>query len=149
MTTNKRRKVVRYRGTQTHGGGSKKKRRGAGHRGGTGMAGSGKRAHHMKQRIFKLYGKDYFGKKGFFNPDKKIIVKAANISYIEDHFENLLNKNLLTQKNSLVEVDLSKMGYNKLLSAGKPTRKYKIITKFASGKAKEKIESAGGEIVIS
>ena len=34
MTVNKRKKVIRYRGSMTHGSGSKKKRRGAGNRGG-------------------------------------------------------------------------------------------------------------------
>ena len=65
MTTNKRKKVVKYRGSHTHGGGAKKKRRGAGHRGGRGMAGSGKRADQKKPTILKLYGNSYFGKKGF------------------------------------------------------------------------------------
>jgi len=73
MTTHKRKKVVKYRGSHTHGGGAKKKRRGAGNRGGRGLAGSGKRAHHKKQLIFKLFGKDYFGKKGFYSIRRKKI----------------------------------------------------------------------------
>ena len=48
-----------------------KKRRGAGNRGGRGMAGSGKRADQKKPTILKLYGSSYFGKRGeksFFLP---------------------------------------------------------------------------------
>ena len=45
---NKRKKVNKYRGHTTHGGGHRKKRRGAGSRGGRGRAGSGKRAGHKK-----------------------------------------------------------------------------------------------------
>jgi|SRR3989344_4329898 len=146
MTTHKRKKVVKYRGSHTHGGGAKKKRRGAGNRGGRGLAGSGKRAHHKKQLIFKLFGKDYFGKKGFYSIRRKKI-KAINITFIEDNLENLLQKKMATEKNALFEINLEKMGYHKLLSSGNPIRKYKIHAKYVSKKAKEKIESAGGEIV--
>ena len=58
------------RGTSSHGWGSKKKHRGAGHRGGKGMAGSGKRADQKKPTILNLYGNDYYGKKGFRRPQK-------------------------------------------------------------------------------
>ena len=44
MSVNKTKKVGKYRGSKTHGGGHMKKRRGAGNRGGRGMAGTGKRA---------------------------------------------------------------------------------------------------------
>ncbi len=145
MPTMKRKKVVKYRGSHTHGGGAKKKRRGAGHRGGRGLAGSGKRAHHNKQRVFKLYGKDYFGRKGFHSRRKKL--KAVNISFFEDNFEKLLQDKIITKKNEFFEVNLDEINCNKLLSSGKPTRKYRIHTKIFSKKAKEKIEFAGGEIV--
>ena len=144
MTTRKRKKVLKYRGSHTHGGGAKKKRRGAGHRGGRGMAGSGKRAHHKKQLVFKLYGKDYFGKKGFHSKRKKL--KAVNISFLEDNFEKLLHDKIITKKNEFFEVNLDEMGCGKLLSSGKPTRRYKIFAKTFSEKTKGKIESAGGEI---
>ncbi|MBI2507586.1 50S ribosomal protein L15 [Candidatus Woesearchaeota archaeon] len=146
MTTRKRKKVVKYRGSHTHGGGAKKKRRGAGNRGGRGLAGSGKRAHHKKQLIFKLFGKDYFGKKGFHSIRREKI-KAVNISFIEDNLEKFLQNKTATEKNSIVEINLEKIGYNKVLSSGSPSRKYKISTKYFSKKAKEKIESAGGEVV--
>ena len=48
----------------THGRGARKKAKGSGHRGGIGMAGSGKRADHKKTLITKLYGNKYFGKQG-------------------------------------------------------------------------------------
>ena len=48
MVVNRRKKVVKYRGHSNHGGGMRKKRRGAGSRGGRGNAGTGKRAGHKK-----------------------------------------------------------------------------------------------------
>lgn len=145
MPARRRKKVVKYRGSHTHGGGAKKKRRGAGHRGGRGLAGSGKRAHHNKQRIFKLFGKDYFGKKGFHSKKKKS--KAVNIIFLEENFEKLLQDKIIAKKNEFCEISLKEIGYGKLLSSGNPTRKYKIHVKTFSKKAKEKIETAGGEIV--
>ncbi len=148
MTTYKRKKVVKYRGSHTHGGGAKKKRRGAGHRGGRGLAGSGKRAHHKKQLIFKLFGKDYFGRKGFHSKRKEKI-KAVNISFLENNFERLMKEKSIEKKNDVYEISMDKLGYGKLLSSGMPTRRYKVKSKKFSKKAKEKIESAGGEIVSS
>ena len=63
MPVNKRKKATRFRAKTTHGYGSMKKNRGAGNRGGRGMAGSGKRADQKKPTILKLYGNEYFGKK--------------------------------------------------------------------------------------
>ena len=54
MTATKRKKNTRMRAHTTHGWGSMKKRRGAGNRGGRGMAGTGKRAAQKKQTILKL-----------------------------------------------------------------------------------------------
>ena len=48
MVVQRKKKVGKYRSHTTHGGGHRKKRRGAGSRGGRGNAGSGKRAGHKK-----------------------------------------------------------------------------------------------------
>ena len=53
---------------------------------------------------------------------------------------NQLNKFLKT------DIDLKKKGYDKLLGKGKVTKKYNIIVKSFSKKAKEKIEKLGGTI---
>ena len=58
MVVNKLKKKVKYRGSKTHGCGSMKKRRGAGHRGGRGAAGSGKRGDAKKPSI---WNEKYFG----------------------------------------------------------------------------------------
>ena len=148
MTINKRKKNSRYRGSKTHGGGAMKKRRGAGNRGGRGMAGTGKRADHHKQQIIKKYGLlNYFGKHGFTSHKPKIKINAINISYLEERFPILLEKGLIKQEGNIYTINLSKLKFNKLLGKGNPTKKYKITTKFISKSAKEKIEKAGGEIV--
>ena len=66
IKTKKRKKSSRYHGRKrgTCGTGARKKMKGSGHRGGKGMAGTGKRADQKKTLILKLYGHDYFGKQG-------------------------------------------------------------------------------------
>ncbi len=65
----KRKKVTKYRGSKTHGGGSMKKRRGAGSRGGRGRAGSGKKGDVKKPSYWHEY--PYSGKKGFVSRKEK------------------------------------------------------------------------------
>ena len=127
----------------THGGGSKKKRRGAGNRGGKGMAGSGKRSDSKKPSLWK---NKYFGKYGFVSKNTKNI-DAININYLE---ENLLKlpQDAVGKENDFFSVDLKKLGFNKLLSTGKVTNKYKIKVSYASKKAIEKIKNNGGEVVL-
>ena len=143
---NKRKKFSRYRGSHTHGGGAKKKRRGAGHRGGRGMAGSGKRADQKKISILKLYGNEYFGKHGFNRPQKTIkIIKAVNINEVEKNLDSYLSKNLIKKENNYFLINLKNLGVDKLLGTGTIANKYKIIGK-VSKKAKIKIEEKGGLI---
>jgi large subunit ribosomal protein L15 len=143
---NKRKKFSRMRASQTHGGGAKKKRRGSGHRGGFGMAGTGKRADQKKPTILKLYGGRYFGKHGFIRPQKIVKkIKAINISDIEQRLDFYMNKNLINIEKGFYVLDLNKLGYNKLLGAGVIINKYKVIGK-VSEKAREKIEKLGGII---
>ncbi|MFH1209585.1 MAG: uL15m family ribosomal protein [archaeon] len=137
----KRKKSTRYRGSQTHGSGAKKKRRGAGNRGGRGMAGTGKRADQKKPTILKLYGNAYFGKRGFKIPKKiKKDIKAINL----DDLQRLINKNNLKE-----DINLNELGYDKILSSGNLSKKYNIACSYCSKKAKEKIEKLGGTVNAS
>lgn len=129
----KRRKIIRLRGSKTHGWGSKKKHRGAGNRGGRGMAGSGKRADQKKPTIINKYGlKEYFGRHGFKRPHK-LNIKSINVGDL----------NFREQ-----ELDLQEKGFDKLLGKGLPNKSYNVAVKFCSKKAKEKIESMGGKISL-
>ncbi len=144
MPTNKRRKVVRYRGSQTHGGGAKKKRRGAGHRGGRGMAGSGKRADQKKPTILKLYGPEYFGKHGFVHHIKKN-KKVINLDHLNEILKDLIKENKIKREGNKYVVNLRELGYNKLLGKGSVKEELHIIGN-VSKKAKDKIESNKGSV---
>jgi len=140
----KQKKVVRYRGSKTHGGGSMKKRRGAGNRGGCGMAGTGKRADGKKPSIWK--NTKYFGVHGFTSRKKR--EKQVNLHYIESRAETLTREGVIKTKEGFYIINLKELGYRKLLSKGNVTRKYKIDCDSATPAAIEKIKKAGGTVNV-
>ncbi|MBS3156000.1 uL15 family ribosomal protein [Candidatus Woesearchaeota archaeon] len=147
MTVNKRKKVVKYRGSHTHGGGAKKKRRGAGNRGGRGMAGSGKRAGQIKPTILTTFGNEYFGKRGFKRPKKIVVkIKSINVSDLEKNLDRYVSRNLIKKESNKYIINLVDLGYNKLLGAGKVTKSLEIKAPFFSQGAKKKIDGAGGSL---
>jgi len=117
----------------TSGTGARKNQRDSGHRGGKGMSGSGKRADHKKTLITKLYGNKYFGKQGITSRgtkrDKRLKINVGDIQ----------------NKYKPGEIDLSKY---KILGTGEVKDKFIIKAKEASKSAIEKIEKAGGKIIL-
>ncbi len=136
----KRKKVSRMRGSHTHGGGAKKKRRGAGHRGGRGNAGSGKRADQKKPSYWK---EKYFSGPVFKPINQKPL--TMSIAELESGFESLSARKIIIQNEGFFEVSMGKPW--KLLSQGKPTKTYFIKTDNLSENAKEKIKKAGGKFL--
>ncbi|HLC47115.1 MAG TPA: uL15m family ribosomal protein [Candidatus Nanoarchaeia archaeon] len=147
MTTHKRKKAVRYRGSNSHGGGAKKKRRGAGHRGGRGLAGSGKRADAKKPR----YWADplYFGKHGFHRGGSFPKPLALNIDDINTQFLKWVGQGRAAEKQGKGIIDLSAVGYGKLLGGGIPARAYDITVAQASQSSVEKIKRKGGGVNVT
>lgn len=145
MTATKRKKTSRLRGSHTHGWGAKKKHRGAGSRGGKGMAGTGKRGDAKKPSIWK--NKKYFGKHGFKKLSSSEEIKPINISYFEENLDKLLSEKLIEHQGDLYIIDVKKLGFNKVLGCGKLTNKYKISSPYFSKKVVEKIKAAGGEAI--
>ena len=145
MTVNKRKKNDRQRGHKTHGWGAKKKHRGQGHRGGRGMAGTGKRADSKKPSIWKDV--NYFGKHGFVSKTPKVKINPVNISFIEQHLNKFISNNLMKKENGFYSVELEKLGLNKLLGDGRVSTKFKIKVPYASKTAVEKVKEAGGEVI--
>jgi large subunit ribosomal protein L15 len=117
------------------------KRRGAGHRGGRGKSGMGKRG---EQKISSASSN--LGKMGFF-PIKRKYEKGINIGDIDENIQRFLKNGIASMDGEYFVLDISKLGYEKLLSGGKITKKLMIKAKSFSKKAKEKIEKAGGKII--
>jgi len=146
MTPKKRTKRSRYRGTHTHGRGAKKKARGKGHRGGVGMAGTGKRGDAKKTLITKEYGNDYFGTTIRVAGRDTRKVEGVDLRKIVDRLDNLSKKGI--SKKTKDEWDLDLTG-KKVLCTGELKVKLNIKAKSASKGAIEKIKKSGGKIELT
>ena len=138
MVDNKRKKVTRQRGNTWHGyGRGKAHHKGAGNRGGRGNAGSGKRGD-AKKPSYQKANKNYFGKRGFDSKSRLSII-AINLCKLQD---------MIIKNNLVSPINLADLGFDKLLGSGKITTKLEVSCYFASAKAIEKIEAAGGKVNI-
>ncbi len=124
-----KRKVQKMRGKRTHGYGSKKKHRGGGSHGGRGYGGS----HKHKYSLITTKEPNHFGYKGFHSLKKKL--RIINLDQLEKIAEGKK------------EINLTELGYDKLLGRGSISTPLKIKVKFCSSSAKEKLEQAGGKII--
>lgn len=170
MLKQKRSKFSRMRGSMTHGGGHKKKRRGAGHRGGVGLSGTGARGdaqkagllansknfmkkytavHGIKMKDLKksLLKKDYFGKRGF-NSIKKKSKNTISLREIEENFDKLVELGLIIKEKDGFVFDANVGKYDKILGKSKFSKKLKVICSEISDSAKQKILDAGGEVIV-
>ena len=134
MVVRRQRKIRKKRGSRTCGYGMSKKHRGGGSRGGRGNAGMLK---HKKTWMVK-YDPDHFGRKGF-----KVPVKAKNIV----NAINLRDLDILARKLNKTEIDVSELGYDKVLSKGILTQPLTIKAKKIVDRARKKIEETGGKVV--
>jgi len=144
MTVNRRKKNSRQKGGHTYGWGSMKKHRGAGNRGGSGLAGTGKRADSIKPSIWE--NPKFFGRHGFTS--LRLAVSSVNISQLEEHLEQYLEEKLISQDKGAYIIKLQDLGFDKLLGT-KATKKLLITAASASKKALEAVKKAGGEVTLN
>jgi large subunit ribosomal protein L15 len=130
------RKVRRQRGSRYHGWGQVGQHRGTGGKGGSGQAGLLK--HKWTWTV--KYDPKHFGTNGFVSPTRKI-VRCINTGKLDD-IAAMMTKGS-SQKPIL---DLTSMGYDKLLANGQVRGAYRIKVGMFSENAKSKIEKIGGSI---
>jgi large subunit ribosomal protein L15 len=133
-------KTKKYRGSLY--GRGKKAGRGKGKRGGKGMAGLGK---HRWIWMMK-YMPDHYGVHGFVRHAQKREIKAINVGDLDRNYNRLIEANKAQVREDKVVVDLEKLGYGVLLGGGQVGRPFSIKVGRATGRAIEKINSAGGEV---
>jgi large subunit ribosomal protein L15 len=140
MPVRKRKKNTRMRGSHTHGWGDKKKHRGTGHRGGKGNAGSGKRADSKKPSTWAL---GRFHSMGFISRSQtqQNPINVGDISLMVEHGK-------FQKKGSTYEVNLTDMGFTKLLSKGMAKYPMHVIVGTATEKAVQKVSAVGGAVVL-
>jgi large subunit ribosomal protein L15 len=144
MTSKKR----RQRGSRTHSGGSHKNRRGAGHRGGRGRAGRSKHEFHNYEPK---------GKHGFKRPQgirenvAEIDVQKLDedaILYVADDLAEETDDGYQLDARDIVE-DGHEADVVKVLGSGQVRNSLEVTADAFSDSAREKIEAAGGEAVVS
>ncbi len=119
-------------------------RRGAGHRGGRGNSGLHK---HMWSWVVK-YDPQHFGKYGFKRPQKAVFkFRAVNLDYLDEKAQELVKNGQATEEKGKIVIDVTELGYNKVLGRGKLTQALLIKSPLFSQSALRKIEEAGGEAV--
>jgi len=131
----------RGRGSRTHGGGSQKNRRGAGHRGGRGDAGRKKHEQAKHPPI---------GKSGFKRPQKVLEdVEVSNVGDIDRKIETLVKEDAAEETDDGYEVDANALGVDKVLGSGQVRNTLVVHAEDFSDSAVEKIEEAGGEAIVT
>lgn len=165
--------VKKYRGSSSCGGGFRKKRRGRGHRGGSGNAG------WLKQKyISTIKSGKQVGKYGFTTPeevkekhrrlrylertlkalkdegkiDNEVYSRLSsqpeiNIGDLELLVDKLKDSEFVSEESGKFTVDLKELGYQKLLGKGRISRAINVKVDNTTEKAVAKIEEAGGELI--
>lgn len=137
-------KSNKQRGSRGWGRGrGKSHNRGAGNRGGKGNAGSGKKGDCKKPSYWKV---ERFGKKAF-GMQESIPVSIINVGNIQDRIDKLVATGKV-KAGAEVALNLTEKGYVKLLGSGSITTKVTITIASAGAKAIEKVEAAGGKVIL-
>lgn len=134
------------RGSGTHGGGSSKKNRGSGNRGGRGDAGFGKKAKHRKMEAWK---EGYeLGEHGFSRPQSvSEETDAINLKEIDQTIEEFVENGYAEEEEGQLVFDAAAAGYDKVLGAGRLTRDIDIRSPQFSSSAVSKIEESGNQAI--
>jgi len=144
MTSKKR----RQRGSRTHGGGTHKNRRGAGHRGGRGRAGRDKHEFHNYEPI---------GKHGFKRPeDSQRTIAEVNVQEIDEDAALLAADGLAEKDGDAYHVDARDVADDaedadlvKVLGGGQVRQELHLVADAFSDGAVELVEDAGGSVELT
>jgi large subunit ribosomal protein L15 len=129
----KERKTRKMRGSRTHGYGRIGQHRDAGSKGQRKVG----RHKHLWSYV-TAHEPDYFGKKGFTSPQS--LKRKENTINIKQLYQ-------VADKTPDAQIDLTSLGYTKLLGTGKITKPLTITVPSCSKTAAEKIKKAGGKIL--
>ena len=144
MTDKKR----RQRGSRTHGGGSHKNRRGAGHRGGRGRAGRDKHESHNYEPL---------GKHGFKRPeDVTQTVAEVRVQKLDEDAALLAADGAAERDGDAYRLDardVAEDGHDvdvvKVLGGGQVRQELRVTADAFTAGAVELIEDAGGEVELT
>ncbi|UCE11309.1 MAG: 50S ribosomal protein L15 [Candidatus Thorarchaeota archaeon] len=144
MQKRPKKKSSKMRGRRAMGYGFSAGHRASGQRGGKGRAGTKK--HHYVKTI--LEDPDYFGKHGFKRPQKIIEEPTAvNVGDLDAAADRLAERGLAVKSGKKYTIDITKLGFDKILGSGKVTKKLDLTgVKAITDRAREKITEKGGTV---
>jgi large subunit ribosomal protein L15 len=131
----KLRKIRKFRGSRTQGYGRIGQHRDSGSKGHRKVG-----RHKHLWSLVVTQEPHYFGKNGFTSP-KSLHTKVNAINL------NKLDQLAQTSQGEKTQINLTELGYTKLLGTGKVTKALTIQVASYSKSAAEKVKEAGGEIV--
>jgi large subunit ribosomal protein L15 len=134
----KKRKTRKMRGSRTHGYGRVGQHRDAGSRGHRKV---GRHKHLWSYVVARE--PDYFGKHGFTSPRSlRLKENIINVSKLDE-----LSRLSTGKEEGKKYVNLTSLGYTKLLGTGKVTKPLTVTVSSCSKIAEEKIKKAGGQVL--
>ncbi len=141
-------KKKRQRGSRTHGGGSGKNRRGAGHRGGRGAAGRDKHEFHNYPPL---------GKYGFSRPESaQTDVREITVQKLDEDAPLFVADGIADADEETYRLDARDVvddGYEadvvKVLGTGQVRNELHVVADAFTGEARRLIEEAGGTAELS
>src|SRR5215813_10871702 len=134
------RKSRRQRGTRYCGWGQIGQHRQSGSRGGVGNAGKHK---HLWIRTI-IEEPDRFGHGSLNSHNRNVVNNWINVRDLYRLIQNESKKN----SKGMYILDLDSLGYDKLLGGGQISGKYEVHVDRISENAREKVEKAGGEVLV-
>ena len=132
------RKTRKYRGSRNHGWGQIGQHRASGHKGGLGQSGMLK--HHFSSMLKD--DPDHFGHNSNNPPQRNIIKKWASVRDLDD-----LYLQYGKEENGKKTLNLTLLGFDKLLGGGQVKNAYTITVKQTTKSAIEKVKQSNGEII--
>ncbi|HEU5221537.1 MAG TPA: uL15 family ribosomal protein [Candidatus Nitrosotalea sp.] len=131
------RKTRKYRGSRHCGWGQIGQHRASGHKGGLGQSGLHK--HHFIRML--MTDPKHFGHDSTHPPHPNLVRKWASVRDLDDIFAKFGK-----QEGGKKLIDLTELGYDKLLGGGQTENAYVVKVEKFSASAEEKVKQSGGEV---
>lgn len=150
MVRHKQKKNRKFRGKRGRGWGAGKKRRGWGSRGGKGFGGKGKKGKQKMTKYLNISNRPYGRKKGFRFRESRELEKprVINLGQVQQNLEKWLLEGKIKKSGEVYEINLSELGYDKLLGSGKLDAKAKIVVGKAAKNVGEKLKESKSELIL-
>ncbi|MEO9308299.1 Ribosomal protein L15 [Nitrosotalea sinensis] len=131
------RKTRKYRGSRHCGWGQIGQHRASGHKGGLGQSGLHK--HHFIRML--MTDPRHFGHDSTHPPHPNLVRKWASVRDLDDIYAKFGK-----QEGGKKLIDLTELGYDKLLGGGQTENAYVVKVEKFSASAEEKVKRSGGEV---